>query len=178
MFKVQGSMLKSLVNLNVQPELCGDPSHCETPPFSYQISGLAPNLRVFLELVNLPMGMDARLRKGIDLFNDGRFFESHEILEGFYQDTEDPHRPFLEGLIQLAVAFRMFKEFGELKGPVRMIYQALIRFENYQTAFLQIRVSELSANMEAWAKAAEAASTAPMPQPIPKIPLQRFSFFS
>jgi predicted metal-dependent hydrolase len=122
--------------------------------------------------------MDARLRQGVNLFNSGRFFESHEILESFYQDTEDAHKPFIEGLIQLAVAFRLFDEFGEIKGPVRMIYQALIRLENYQPAFLQVRVKELSEAMEAWAKAAEATSATPTPQAIPKIPLQRFSFFS
>jgi hypothetical protein len=122
--------------------------------------------------------MDDRLRQGIDLFNDGRFFDSHEILEGFYQDTEDTHKPFIEGLIQLAVAFRIFSEFGELKGPIRMIYQAVIRFENYQPAFLQVRVKELSETMEAWAKAAEAAGAMPTSQALPKIPLQSFSFFS
>ncbi len=122
--------------------------------------------------------MDARLRKGIDLFNNGRFFEAHEILECFYQDTEEVHKPFLEGLIQLAVAFRIFNEFGELRGPVRMIYQALMRFENYQPVFLQIRVRELSAAMEAWAKTTEAAGATPMSQPIPQIPLRRFSLFS
>jgi hypothetical protein len=122
--------------------------------------------------------MDDRLRQGIDLFNDGRFFDSHEILEGFYQDTEDAHKPFIEGLIQLAVAFRIFSEFGELKGPIRMIYQAVIRFENYQPAFLQVRVKELSETMEAWAKAAEAAGAMPTSQALPKIPLQSFSFFS
>lgn len=122
--------------------------------------------------------MDDSLRQGVDLFNDGRFFESHEILEGFYQETEDAHKPFIEGLIQLAVAFRIFSEFGELKGPVRMIYEALIRFENYQPTFLQVRVKELSEAMEAWAKAAEAAGATPTAQAIPKIPLQRFSFLS
>jgi predicted metal-dependent hydrolase len=122
--------------------------------------------------------MDDRLREGIDLFNHGRFFQSHEILETFYQDTEDTHKPFIEGLIQLAVAFRIFSEFGEIKGPVRMIYQALIRFENYQPTFLQVGVKELSEAMEAWAKAAETAGGAPISQAIPKIPLQRFSFFS
>jgi hypothetical protein len=122
--------------------------------------------------------MDGRLRQGIELFNGGRFFESHELLEGFYQDTEDAHKPFIEGLIQLAVAFRMFSEFGEVKGPVRMIYQALIRFERYQPVFLQVRVKALSEAMEAWAKVAEAAGATPAPQPIPKITLQRFGFFS
>ncbi|MGE5302948.1 MAG: DUF309 domain-containing protein [Alphaproteobacteria bacterium] len=122
--------------------------------------------------------MDDRLRAGIDLFNHGRFFESHEILESFYQNTEDAHKPFVEGLIQLAVAFRLFNEFGEIKGPVRMIYQALIRFENYQPTFLQVNVKDLSEAMEAWAKAAEAAGDTAISQTIPKIPRQRFSFFS
>jgi len=113
--------------------------------------------------------MDARLGEGIGLFNDGQFFECHEVLEALYPETDDANKPFLEGLIQLAAAFRLFADFGEVKGPVRMVRQALIRFENYQPAFMQVRVAELSAALEAWAKATEAAS-APAPS-IPKIQL-------
>ncbi|HXV84248.1 MAG TPA: DUF309 domain-containing protein [Candidatus Binatia bacterium] len=116
--------------------------------------------------------MDARLREGIRLFNAGQFFESHDILEQFYQDTEDINKPFLEGLIELAVAFRLYNDFGEVKGPVRMIYQALIRFENYQTTYLDIRVKDLSEAMEAWAKEADAGGK-PLAS-IPKIPLRGF----
>ena len=121
--------------------------------------------------------MDARLREGIRLFNERQFFASHEVWEHFYQDTEAENKPFLEGLIQLAAAFRMFSDFGETKGPVRMIYQALIRFENYQPAFLQIKVSELCQAAEAWAKAAEAAGAVPASTAMPKIALQRFGLF-
>ena len=121
--------------------------------------------------------MDARLREGIILFNEGRFFECHEALEYLYQEAEPAHKAFLEGLIQLATAFRIFSDFGEIKGPVRMIRQALIRFENYQPAFLQIRVKELAEAMEAWANEAEAANVSP-PSNTPKILLQRCSFFS
>jgi hypothetical protein len=122
--------------------------------------------------------MDARLRDGIRLFNDRQFFECHEVLESYYQDSELATRPFLEGLIQLAAAFRMFVDFGEVKGPVRAIYQALIRIENYYPAYLQVRVKDLSAEVEAWAKAAEAAGATPSAADIPKIQLQRFSLFS
>lgn len=122
--------------------------------------------------------MDARLREGIRLFNDARFFECHEVLEGLYQEAEETDKPFIEGLIQLAAAFRLFCDFGEVKGPVRMIYQALIRLENYQPVFLQIRVNELFQASEAWAKAAEAAGAQPSASTIPSIKLQRFSFFS
>ena len=122
--------------------------------------------------------MDARLRQGIRLFNEGQFFKCHEVLEISYQEADDANRPFLEGLIQLAAAYRLFSDFGEVKGPVRMIYQALMRFENYQPAFLQIRVKELCQAAEAWAKAAEARGAKRVPLPIPKIQLQRLGFFA
>jgi len=120
--------------------------------------------------------MDTRLREGINLFNEGRFFESHEVWEQFYQDTEAANKPFLEGLIELGAAFRLFSDFGEVEGPVRMIHQALIRFENYQPVYLQIKVKELCEAVGVWAKEAEALKTKPSSS-IPKIRLQGFSFF-
>jgi hypothetical protein len=57
-----------------------------------------------------------------------------------------------------------------------MIYQAVIRFESYQSAYLGIRVKELSQSMEAWAKEAETAAGRPLSS-IPKIRSQGFSFF-
>jgi uncharacterized protein len=121
--------------------------------------------------------MDARLREGIRLFNEQQFFECHEILEPYYQETEAPNKPFLEGLIQLAAAFRLYREFGEVKGPVRMVHQALIRFENYQPSFLEICVNDLSQAAEAWAKAAENAADR-VTSALPKIKLQKRTFFS
>lgn len=121
--------------------------------------------------------MDARLREGIRLFNEQQFFECHEILEPYYQESDAPNKPFLEGLIQLAAAFRLYREFGEIKGPVRMVHQALIRFENYQPSFLEICVNELSQAAEAWAKAAENAADR-VSSALPKIKLQKRTFFS
>ena len=120
--------------------------------------------------------MDARLREGIRLFNAGRYFESHESLEDFYLSAEEKHKPFLEGLIQLAAACRIFREFGEIKGPVRMVYQAIIRLENYQPAYLKVRVKDLIQEMESWAKRAEVDSESVREQ-IPKIQLCRFGLF-
>ena len=122
--------------------------------------------------------MDARLRKGIDLFNRGNYFEAHEVLEAFYHDTIEENKAFLEGLIGLAAAFRLFRDFSETKGPVRMIYQALIRLENYQPAFLEVDVRALCQGAEAWAKASEAALDSHPRTEIPKIKVQGFWFFS
>jgi predicted metal-dependent hydrolase len=121
--------------------------------------------------------MDARLHEGIKLFNARQFFECHEVLEELYQETDAANKPFLEGLIQLAAAFRIFAEFGEVKGPVRMIYQALVRFENYHPDFLQVRVQELSAVLENWAKQAQQGASPPPATSIPKIPVKKNGLF-
>ena len=120
--------------------------------------------------------MDARLRESIRLFNAGRFFESHEFLEDFYAGAEPEHKPFVEGLIQLAAACRMFRDFGEVQGSVRMARQALIRLENYQPRYLGIRVGDLIGALEEWARRAEAEGGAVKAE-IPKITWRRFSFF-
>ena len=119
--------------------------------------------------------MDARLREGIRLFNDGRYFESHEAWEDFYRRAEDVDKPFIEALIQMAAAFRMRCDFGEVKGPARAARQALIRLENYQPAYLGVKVAMLIAAVEKWAAAIEKddrAEAAP-----PKISMQRFGLF-
>jgi hypothetical protein len=121
--------------------------------------------------------MDARLREGIRLFNDGCFFESHESFEDFYLRADEEHKAFIEGLIQLAVACRMFSDFSEVKGAVRLARQALIRLENYQPKYLQIRVKELIRSMDEWtdqAKDAAGGSISEIREKIPKIRVQRF----
>ena len=120
--------------------------------------------------------MDARLREGIRLFNGGRYFESHESLEDFYLNAEDRHKPFLEGLIQLAAALRLLRDFGDVKGPARMARQAIIRLENYQPIYLGIKVTRLIQSMELWAREIEAGSQAAANR-LPKISLRRFIFF-
>jgi predicted metal-dependent hydrolase len=120
--------------------------------------------------------MNARLREGVNLFNQRRFFEAHETWEILYQDAEKNDKPFLEGLIQLAAACRLIDDFGEIKGPVKLIYQALIRFENYQPTYLEIKVADLAATMEAWAKELEASGVRGH-KPVPMIAVRRFRFF-
>ena len=121
--------------------------------------------------------MDARLREGIRFFNAGRFFDSHESLEDFYLRTEEEHKPFLEGLVQLAAACRLFSDLGEVKGPVRMVHQAIIRLENYQPNYLGIRVRGLIRSLEEWTNRLEAGSEADPAHGhrIPKIRLRWFS---
>jgi predicted metal-dependent hydrolase len=119
--------------------------------------------------------VDARLREGIRLFNAGRYFESHEALEEFYQRAEETHKPFLEALVQSAAALRLARDFGEAKGPARMVRQALIRLENYCPAYLGIKVAVLMRSLEVWADQTEKSGKAAAKTP--KISMQLFGLF-
>jgi hypothetical protein len=123
--------------------------------------------------------MDARLRKGIRLFNAGQFFAAHEVLEELYLETsEKQDKPFLEGIIELSVAFRLLCDFGDVDGPVRMIRQALVRLENYSPRYLRVKVNDLIQALEQWTHEAKArGNTNPSASKgIPKIRMSR-SFF-
>ena len=122
--------------------------------------------------------MDTLLKQGIEHFNRREFFSAHEVWEQFYQSTDVDNKPFVEALVQLAAAFRLFQDFAETNGPVRMVYQALIRMENYHPICLQVRVKDLHDAAEAWAKAVEADKLVVPSVPLPQIATQRFSFFS
>ena len=45
-----------------------------------------------------------RFREGIELFNRGRFFDCHEVLEEVWLELSGDRKKFLQGLIQLTVA--------------------------------------------------------------------------
>jgi predicted metal-dependent hydrolase len=49
--------------------------------------------------------MDERLRLGIREFNEGRYFEAHDMLEDFWQDYREPDRVLLQTLIHAAGGF-------------------------------------------------------------------------
>jgi uncharacterized protein len=44
------------------------------------------------------------LREFVELFNEEKFFEAHEVLELLWRKTKSPDRDFYQGLIQLAAA--------------------------------------------------------------------------
>ena len=49
------------------------------------------------------MGKQAALKKGIQEFNDGDYFECHETLEDVWLIEIGPDRSFYQGLLQLSV---------------------------------------------------------------------------
>ena len=77
--------------------------------------------------------MDSLLRRGIDLFNCGEFFESHEVLEEAWTPERGPRRLFLQSLIHVAVGFYHCRR-GNPVGACRQLRKALRKMAAYRPA--------------------------------------------
>lgn len=73
---------------------------------------------------------DERLESGIRLFNEGRFFECHEVLEVAWQPEHGPRRLFLQSLIHIAVALH-HAERRNPEGATRQLRKALRKLAPY-----------------------------------------------
>lgn len=49
------------------------------------------------------MDGSAKLNAGIGFFNEGRYYDAHEVWEDLWRETPEPRRRFYQGLIQAAV---------------------------------------------------------------------------
>ncbi len=70
------------------------------------------------------------LQHGIRLFNEGRFFESHEVLEEAWTPEHGPHRLFLQALIHFAVGC-YHCERGNREGAMLQLRKGLVKIEGY-----------------------------------------------
>lgn len=86
---------------------------------------------------------------GILLFNQGDYFEAHEVWEGFWRDTAGPDRDFYQGLIQTAVALCHHCN-GNPVGADRLLHRASGRLRRFEPHFAGLDVTGFLNALEAW----------------------------
>jgi predicted metal-dependent hydrolase len=74
--------------------------------------------------------MNATVQRGIELFNAGEFFESHEVLEEVWTPERGPRRLFLQSLIHVAVG-AYHESRGNPVGACRQLRKALRKMQAY-----------------------------------------------
>src|SRR5690348_3208447 len=77
--------------------------------------------------------MDPLVERGIQLFNEGAFFECHEVLEAVWTPERGPRRLFLQSLIHVAVGFYHSTR-GNPVGACRQLRKALRKMGEYLPA--------------------------------------------
>jgi uncharacterized protein len=89
------------------------------------------------------------LTRGVALFNSGHFFEAHEVLEDVWRAAPEAERRFLQGLIQLAVAFH-HRSTGNLVGAASLMQRGARNLSLCSEDFGGIRLSQLLEAIAAW----------------------------
>jgi predicted metal-dependent hydrolase len=91
--------------------------------------------------------MDERLELGIREFNEGRYFEAHDILEDFWQGYREPDRVFLQALIHAAVGFYHLDN-GNLKGCRSQLLKACTKIRAYLPEYWDLFLEPLYSSMK------------------------------
>src|SRR5262252_10404177 len=91
-----------------------------------------------------PVTARAEFAAGMQLYNDGEFYEAHEQWEILWlaEDDDDP-RLFLQGLIQLTSAFHKLFVQRHVQGAERLLDRALGKLDRFPPSYLDVALGPL-----------------------------------
>ena len=94
------------------------------------------------------MDYDPRHLAAVLLFNDGDYFEAHEVWEDLWAESHGRTRAFYQGLIQAAVGLCHFGN-GNLRGAAKLYHSSRDYMKDCGPAFLGMDVAGFWRTMEA-----------------------------
>jgi hypothetical protein len=94
-----------------------------------------------------PPEYDPLYLQGIEYFNDCDFYESHEVWEQLWADTQGPTRKFYQGLIQTAVALHHFGN-GNIRGAQKLFVTSRGYLEPYRPKYLGLDLEKFLTEFE------------------------------
>ena len=101
---------------------------------------------------------------GIDLFNEGRFFECHEAWEEIWKRSDGEVKLFYQGLIQAAVAI-LHAQRGNLEGARSLYEKASAKLDNIPQEHMGLAVGELRIELREFIEIATQADRSALPNP-------------
>jgi predicted metal-dependent hydrolase len=103
--------------------------------------------------------------RGISLFNTGHFFDAHEALEDVWRAAPPENKKFLQGLVQVAVAFHHYST-GNRVGMRSVLERAIRNLAEPPGSFGQIQLTVLLQSLGQWREALDKNAS---PPPLPRI---------
>jgi predicted metal-dependent hydrolase len=102
--------------------------------------------------------------RGIRLFNAREFYDAHEVWEDVWRESQGPEKRFLQGLIQVAVAFHHHST-GNVAGACSLLERGSKNLAACPPEFGGIRANALLKSLREW-RIALAGSGEPPKHPI------------
>ena len=98
--------------------------------------------------------MDPRLKTGLELFNQKKYFECHEEIEKLWLETHDNYRNLYKGLIQAAAA--LYQARREIRGGASRLYKSSANYLlAYEPEALGLNIKKFIHDLERWFQAWE-----------------------
>ena len=96
-------------------------------------------------LRNLDMSVEdwEEFERGVRLFNEGKFWNSHEAWEQVWLRHDEDERLIFQGLIQLAAAYHHLVTKQSFKGMVNNLDKAYAKLEVFQPEYLGVFITPL-----------------------------------
>ena len=104
--------------------------------------------------------------KGIELFNGGRFYDSHEVWEDIWRSTTPEPKNLFQGLIQIAAALHQFLDLHRQEAPGRTLAKARVRLEPYAPVACGLDIASLLDHVGVWQSWLETKHGDPPPVPV------------
>jgi uncharacterized protein len=87
------------------------------------------------------------LERGLELIDDGAYFEAHEVLEDLWHPASGEERDFYQGLVHVAVAWHHASR-GNRPGFERQLAKAARRLRPYAPTHRGVDIADLLTQIE------------------------------
>src|SRR3972149_5594766 len=108
--------------------------------------------------------------RGIDCFNQRRFFACQEALEPIWLEELEAEKPFYQGLIQVAAGFHQLLEKRNPKGALSLVSAGAEMLRRYPPARGGLALAPLLRALAPWLPPLTHKASGE-PPPVPTIPL-------
>jgi predicted metal-dependent hydrolase len=112
---------------------------------------------------------NGKFRRGLEQFNARKFFDAHESWEEIWLSSPEPHKTFLQGIIQISAAFHHYT-CGNMQGTRSLLEAGLRRVGLFPAQYSGIHLELLREAARVWI-AALAAGGDPGSEKVPRIDL-------
>ena len=99
---------------------------------------------------------------GIALFNQGKFFDAHEVLEDVWRAASPNEKKIWQGLVQVAVALHHHSN-GNSVGMRSVLVRAMTNLAQHPRSFHNIQVARLLKALGEWLEAFDGKRPLPPP---------------